>query len=190
MGTGGPEAEQPAMSMLLPSEEADQVKLVANKLNQIDLSLDAQETSMEELDSYLKENQSLLLATPSIWPVRGWVTSEFGVRMSPLDGNYGVHQGIDIASPPGTLIRSSANGTVSFARWAHGYGNLVVITHGYGLSTKYGHCSEILVREGQRVKRGQVIATVGSTGRASGPHLHYEVLVYGVPVNPRKYLLQ
>ena len=190
MGTGGPEAEQPAMSMLLPSEEADQVKRVASKLNQIDLSLDAQETSMEELNSYLKENQSLLLATPSIWPVRGWVTSEFGVRMSPLDGNYGVHQGIDIASPQGTLIRSSANGTVSFARWAQGYGNLVVITHGYGLSTKYGHCSEVLVREGQSVKRGQVIATIGSTGRASGPHLHYEVLVYGVPVNPRKYLLQ
>ena len=190
MGTGGPEADQPAMSMLLPSQEADQIKRIANKLNQIDLSLDNQEISIEELDAYLKENRSLLLSTPTIWPVRGWVTSEFGVRISPLDGGYGVHQGIDIAAPPGTLIRASANGRVSFARWAQGYGNLVVITHGYGLITKYAHCAEILVREGQSVKRGQVIATVGSTGRASGPHLHYEVLVYGMPVNPRKYLLE
>ena len=190
VGAGGPEDSSP-MSLLLPPDEASQVRKIASKLSQIDATLDNQELSLEELDSYFADNESLITATPSIWPVRGLVTSEFGVRASLFHtGESGMHTGLDIAAPPGTLIRAAADGTVTFADWESGYGNLVAVSHGYGLVTRYAHCSGFLVKQGQAVKRGQVIATVGSTGQATGPHVHYEVLVNGVQVNPRKYIFE
>ena len=190
MGMGGPENQESALELLLPPEEASRVREVVQKLNQLDLSLDSQEQSLEELDAFISDNQSIIRSTPSIWPVRGWVTSEFGTRVSPFHAGMKFHQGIDIAAPVGTLIRTTADGIVSYAGWERGYGNLVIINHGYGISTRYAHCAEILVKKGDRVKRGQVIATVGATGRATGPHLHYEVRLKGVPVNPRKYLFE
>jgi len=190
MGAGGPEADGSAMSLLLPPDEASQVRKIASKLAQIDAILDTQELSLEELDSYFADNESLITATPSIWPSRGMVTSEFGVRASLFHTGTSMHQGMDVAAPPGTLIRAAADGVVTVAGWESGYGNLVIISHGYGLVTKYGHCSGYMVRAGQLVKRGQHIATVGSTGQATGPHLHYEVVVHGVQVNPRKYIFQ
>jgi len=190
MGAGGPESDGSSMSLMLPPDEASQVRKIASKLSQIDAILDNQELSLEELDSYFADNESLITATPSIWPSRGLVTSEFGVRASLFHTGTTVHEGIDIAAPPGTLIRAAADGIVTFANWESGYGNLVVISHGYGLVTRYGHCSGFMVREGQSVKRGQLIATVGSTGQATGPHLHYEVIVHGIKVNPRKYIFE
>ncbi len=188
MGVGGPEPETSAMNLLLPPEEANRVRKIAQKMAQLDLAMDTEELSLEELNSYIEDNESIIRATPSIWPVRGWVTSEFGSRVSPFHEGIKFHEGIDIAAPTGTLIHAPADGIVTFAGWERGYGNLIIINHGYGLSTRYGHCADILVKKGQRVKRGQVIGTVGATGRATGPHLHYEVRVNGVPVNPRKYL--
>jgi len=192
MGAGGPETDGSlAMSLLLPPDEASQVRKIASKLSQLDVVLQNQELSLEELDSYFEDNESMITATPSIWPVRGMVTSEFGIRESLFHtGGSSLHTGLDIAAPTGTLIRAGADGVVTYAAWESGYGNLVVISHGYGLATKYGHCAGIMVKEGQAVKRGQVIATVGATGQATGPHVHYEVLVHGVPVNPRKYIFE
>jgi murein DD-endopeptidase MepM/ murein hydrolase activator NlpD len=126
--------------------------------------------------------------TPSIWPVRGTVTAGFGQRMDPFTGEGNFHNGVDIAAPAGTLVRAAADGILFHAGPDAGYGNEALIDHGYGLTTKYGHLKNLKVFVGQEVSRGQIIGTVGMTGRATGPHLHYEVLVGGIPVNPANYL--
>jgi murein DD-endopeptidase MepM/ murein hydrolase activator NlpD len=125
---------------------------------------------------------------PSIWPVHGRVTAGFGERLDPLNGEGAFHAGVDIAAPTGTEVESTADGIVLSAGPDAGYGNSVLIDHGYGITTRYGHLSRIDVVVGQEVKRGQVIGAVGMTGRATGPHLHYEVHVQDTPVNPAKYL--
>jgi Peptidase family M23 len=113
-------------------------------------------------------------ATPSIWPVRGIVTAGFGQRMDPFTGEGNFHNGVDIAAPAGTLVRAAADGILFHAGPDSGYGNEALIDHGYGLTTKYGHLRSLSVVVGQEVTRGQIIGTVGMTGRATGPHLHYE----------------
>lgn len=125
---------------------------------------------------------------PSIWPVHGQVMSGFGERLDPLDGEGAFHAGMDIAAPTGTDVVASADGIVLSAGPDAGYGNSVLIDHGYGIQTRYGHLSRVDVVVGEGVKRGQVIGEVGMTGRATGPHLHYEVHVQDTPVNPAKYL--
>lgn len=126
---------------------------------------------------------------PSIWPVRGEITGGFGQRMDPLGGEDGAfHTGVDISAPIGTEIEATADGIVLHAGWDAGYGNEILLAHGYGVTTKYGHLSKIYVVVGQEVKRGQPIGAVGTTGRSTGPHLHYEVLADEKPVNPAKYL--
>jgi hypothetical protein len=126
--------------------------------------------------------------TPSIWPVRGAITAGFGQRMDPFSGEGNFHNGVDIAAPVGTPIRAAADGILFHAGPDAGYGNEALIDHGYGLTTKYGHLRNLMVVVGQEVTRGQIIGTVGMTGRTTGPHLHYEVLVGGIPVNPVNYL--
>src|SRR5208282_2754109 len=125
---------------------------------------------------------------PSIWPVRGRVSEGFGQRLDPFSGEGVFHSGVDISVPFGTRVESGGDGIVLEAGINAGYGNAIVIDHGYGLTTRYGHLSKIFVVVGQEVKRGQVIGAVGMTGRATGPHLHYEVMVNDTPVNPMKYL--
>jgi murein DD-endopeptidase MepM/ murein hydrolase activator NlpD len=125
---------------------------------------------------------------PSIWPVHGRVTAGFGERLDPLDGEGAFHAGIDIAAPTGTEVEASADGIVLQAGPDAGYGNSVLIDHGYGIATRYGHLSRIDVVVGQEVKRGQDIGAVGMTGRATGPHLHYEVHINDTPVNPARFL--
>lgn len=125
---------------------------------------------------------------PSIWPVRGRLTAGFGERLDPLDGEGAFHAGVDIAAPTGTEVESSADGIVLEAGRDAGYGNSILIDHGFGITTRYGHLSRIDVVVGQEVKRGEIIGEVGMTGRATGPHLHYEVHVQDTPVNPAKYL--
>lgn len=127
-------------------------------------------------------------ATPSIWPVRGSITAGFGQRLDPFTGEGAFHAGVDIAAPAGTLVRAAADGILFHAGPEAAYGNEILIDHGYGVATKYGHLARTLVVIGQEVKRGQVIGTVGMTGRTTGPHLHYEVLIHDTPVNPSKYL--
>jgi murein DD-endopeptidase MepM/ murein hydrolase activator NlpD len=126
--------------------------------------------------------------TPSIWPVRGQITAGFGQRMDPFTGEGAFHSGIDIAAPAGTKIEAAADGILFLAGPDSGYGTEVLIDHGYGITTKYGHLSATYAVVGQEVKRGQIIGAVGMTGRSTGPHLHYEVRIYETAVNPAKYL--
>ena len=127
-------------------------------------------------------------ATPSIWPADGDVTSRFGWRRSPFGGGGDWHPGIDIANGYGVPIVATADGVVTSAGWNGGYGLFVEIDHGYGISTAYGHSSELAVRVGQKVKKGEVIAYMGSTGYSTGPHVHYEVRISGQQVNPADFL--
>jgi murein DD-endopeptidase MepM/ murein hydrolase activator NlpD len=127
-------------------------------------------------------------SVPSIWPVRGSVSAGFGERIDPLNGEGAFHSGMDIAAPTGTEVMAAADGMVLSAGPEAGYGNAILLDHGNGITTKYGHLSQIDVVVGQEVKRGQMIGAVGSTGRTTGPHLHYEVHVHDTPVNPAKYL--
>jgi murein DD-endopeptidase MepM/ murein hydrolase activator NlpD len=134
--------------------------------------------------------QSLLLSsTPSIAPVRGILTDGFGGRSDPFTGEPGTHNAVDISSAVGQPVRAPADGIVVKSEWANGYGNVVYIAHGYGYSTRYGHLSTFSVNPGDHVKRGDVIGHVGSTGRSTGPHLHYEVRLNNQPVNPLEYIL-
>jgi murein DD-endopeptidase MepM/ murein hydrolase activator NlpD len=148
------------------------------------------ERSLAELHRYFEDQRSLLASTPSIWPARGWVTSDFGLRVDPYTADRVMHRGMDIANRPGTPVIAPADGVVVFAGSEGGYGKVLVLDHGYGVKTRYGHLSEFGVKLGERVGRGQKIGAVGNTGRSTGPHLHYEVRVNGIPENPRKFLLE
>ena len=126
--------------------------------------------------------------TPSLWPVMGHITGSFGERMDPFSGEGAFHAGVDISSQYGDAVRASANGVVTAVDTRAGYGRLVVVDHGFGISTWYGHLSGFRAQPGERVKRGEVIGYVGVSGRVTGPHVHYEVRIYGAPVNPWRYL--
>ena len=141
------------------------------------------------MDHY--ENLSLLLAsTPSIWPVRGYLSGYFRYRTDPFTGRNSFHQGIDISTPLGKPVIAPADGIVISASRNKGYGNIVVIKHRFGYNTRYGHLSKFAVRRGQEVKRGDVIGYIGKSGKATGPHLHYEVRINNKPVNPLNYILE
>jgi murein DD-endopeptidase MepM/ murein hydrolase activator NlpD len=139
-------------------------------------------------EKFVAQSQ-LLSSTPSTAPVRGLLTDGFGGRSDPFTGEPGQHGGIDISSAVGQPVRSPADGIIVKAEWENGYGNVVYVSHGYGYSTRYGHLSGFASRPGQRIKRGDVIGYVGSTGRSTGPHLHYEVRLNNHAVNPLEYIL-
>jgi len=130
-----------------------------------------------------------LALTPTLAPAAGLLTAGFGLRNDPFTGEREFHTGIDISTPAGNRVYAPAAGTIVRVGWDKGYGRIVLISHGYGITTLFGHLSTARVSEGQRVKRGDLIALVGSTGRSTGPHLHYEVHVDGKPVNPLEYVL-
>jgi len=144
--------------------------------------------SMEILDERWHERLRVLAATPNIVPVQGYYSHGYGWRKDPISGKREFHHGIDIAANRGTPVAATADGTVSRATRYLGYGKMIQISHGYGMATRFGHLDEILVKAGQRVRRGEIIGRVGSTGRSTGPHLHYEVFKAGRRVDPRKYL--
>jgi murein DD-endopeptidase MepM/ murein hydrolase activator NlpD len=147
-------------------------------------------SSFREAADSLAFHSARLAATPSIMPTQGWLSSAFSsMRAHPILHTARPHEGIDVSAPMGSPIEAPAAGVVTSAAWEAGYGNKVVIDHGFGIVTKFAHASKLLVRTGQRVSRGQRIALVGNSGLATGPHLHYEVLVKGRPVNPLKYVL-
>lgn len=142
-----------------------------------------------EIKDYLRHQRDLYFATPKQLPVKeGTITSYYGEREHPRSGEEGFHTGVDISAPPRTSVRATADGIVSFSGWGGGNGNLVVLEHGFGFTTFYAHNKMNIVKVGQKVKRGDVIGYVGSTGNATGPHVHYEVWKNGRPVNPKKYI--
>lgn len=190
-GAGGPYHDDSAAGLSPAAKYTESLmNALDNDLERIKQKARAQELSFFELDEFFKEQSSLLTHTPSIWPARGWVTSTFGYRRSPFTGLREMHEGIDIATQLKSPVIAPADGIVIRVGFHPGYGKLVEIDHGYGVVTKYGHNSKNLVEPGQKVRRGEVIALVGSTGRSTGPHLHYEVLLNGVPVNPYRYILE
>jgi murein DD-endopeptidase MepM/ murein hydrolase activator NlpD len=168
------------------------VQNVSAALDNIEKNIAARKQSLEVLKQQLKEQQNVAAiqagisrTTPSIWPASGDVSSPFGMRW----GGSDFHPGIDIANDSGTPIVATADGVVTAAGWnSGGYGNMVDINHGNGIMTRYGHARQVVVSVGQQVKRGQIIAYMGSTGFSTGPHVHYEVQVNGQPVNPVNYL--
>jgi murein DD-endopeptidase MepM/ murein hydrolase activator NlpD len=133
---------------------------------------------------------ALATATPSLWPVQGWITSAMGYRQDPITGDADFHPGLDIAGDKGDPVYATAAGTVKDTGYKNGYGNLVMLDHGFGLQTRYGHLQSYSVKPGDHVKRGDVIGRVGATGRATGYHLHYEILANGRLLNPLQLLTQ
>lgn len=167
----------------------DEIKLNENflKLNQRSIQL---EQNLNELYELLVDQKAFLAALPTRRPAGGLFTSGFGIRKSPYGDRDKMHEGLDIANSVGTHIHATAHGIVTFAGQKPGYGRTVIIDHGFGLETWYGHSSRILVKAGERVRRGQLITQMGNTGRSTGPHVHYEVRVNGIPVDPLTYILE
>lgn len=151
--------------------------------------LEGLESRLRVVRRDVERRQALANATPSVWPVYGWLSGGYGNRNDPFTGETGFHRGLDISADRGQPVYATAAGEIESAGYAGDYGNLIVIDHGFGLSTRYGHLSKFAVTSGQSVKRGDVIGYVGSTGRATGPHLHYEVLANGQLLNPLRLLL-
>lgn len=148
------------------------------------------ELSIQDQYELLVDQRAYLAALPTRRPAVGYFTSGFGVRKSPIGGIVKMHEGTDITNAPGTTIRATADGVVLFSDTKAGYGRTVIIDHGYGIETWYGHAQRLVVKKGDRVRRGDTIALMGSSGRSTGPHVHYEVRVRGTPVDPRNYILE
>lgn len=201
------------MTNLKPSKQQDQLLAVGGSntttlagyqleeahkglIQQMHKSLDDLETtasiasiSQSQLNDFLKEQKSILACTPSIRPTDGWFSSGFGYRISPFTNRREFHKGIDIATRIGTPVIAPADGLVVHVGKEGNFGRMITINHGYNVKTRYGHLNKYRIKKGQHVKRGQIIGEVGNSGRCTGPHLHYEVLLNGVPVNPERYIL-
>ncbi len=188
LGIGGSLREEDRIAAKLSAQDRDLIEGAGKQVDRLMKEAEGQRGSFQELLTYFRERKSILAATPSIWPVHGWVTSEFGQRISPFSNATEFHRGIDIASRVGKPVLAPADALVEEVAYDHGEGNYVKLNHGYGTNTYYGHLVKAAVAVGTRVKRGDVIGYVGNSGRSTGSHLHYAIFVNGLPVNPRKYL--
>ena len=189
LGVGGSNTALSSPDSSIEKAHEKLVRLMYRSLDNLDKEISLETHEKSELLDYLESQKSMLLCTPSIWPTRGWISSGFGYRISPFTNEKEFHRGLDICNRMGAPIIAPSDGVVASVGWDFGYGKTLVIKHGYGLKTKYAHLSKILVRKGEVVKRGQEIGMVGNSGRSTGPHLHYEVHLNGVPVNPLQYIL-
>lgn len=167
------------------SADIAELKKLLDSLSEMNSSGEGYKIDLTEAEEKLKK---YLDAIPTLWPASGRKNDGFGYRTDPFTGKKTFHEGLDISADSGTPVKASASGVVEFAGKKGGYGNCIIINHGNGLKTLYAHCSKLLVKEGQKVQKGDLIANVGSTGRSTGPHLHFEVHVGGTPVDPLKYL--
>jgi len=188
LGVGGSVPGELGIGYQSAEMERTLIGKIHESMNDLLNEANYQQNSFQELLDFLKKQKSILASTPSIWPVMGWVTSEFGYRKSPFTGKREFHKGIDIATKIGKEIVAPANGIAIEVTKQPGMGNMVKIDHGNNIQTIYGHLLAIKVKKGAKVKRGDVIGTVGNSGRSTGPHLHYGVAVDGVYVSPRRYL--
>jgi murein DD-endopeptidase MepM/ murein hydrolase activator NlpD len=190
-GIGGTESapDGPPLDGKGGREEAVPLSDIESSLLSLQSDAARQEASFSELMSSLRGRMTQWASTPSIWPVHGWFSSGYGKRLSPFTGTIMMHKGIDVAAYSGTPVVSPADGRVEAVDRDSGLGNVVVIDHGYGIKTLYGHLLQTYVHAGMRVKRGETIAAVGNTGLSTGPHLHYEVHVNGQTVDPLRYII-
>lgn len=166
------------------------VRKMQDFLDNLSQAARLEEVRQQDLLHALRGNKGILTSIPSIWPVAGFVTSNFGGRRSPFGGSSQFHKGLDISNAMGTPIVATGDGTVILAAPDGAYGNSVEVDHGGGIVTKYAHMQRFAVKQGQWVKRGEVLGYIGMTGRTTGPHLHYEVRLNGAPVNPKRYILE
>jgi murein DD-endopeptidase MepM/ murein hydrolase activator NlpD len=153
-----------------------------------EINNDTELSKVADLTETEKKLKDYLNSVPTAWPVSGKLGDGYGYRIHPVYKRRIFHEGVDISAPYGTSIRATASGTVKLAQWYGGYGNTVIIDHGYGISTLYGHASKLLVKAGQKVNKGDIIAKVGSTGVSTGPHVHYEIHLYGSHIDPMIYM--
>jgi murein DD-endopeptidase MepM/ murein hydrolase activator NlpD len=188
-GMGGSVPEDINASLPLSENHTQLLRSMHSQVETVSAASDVQQENFQALLKNLEAKRNLLAATPSIRPVDGWVTSRFGYRKSPFTNRKEVHKGLDIAARKGTPIIAPADGIITYAASKGLMGNMITLNHGYGMVTRYGHIHKFLKKKGEKVKRGEAIALVGNTGRSTGPHVHYEVHLNGVPVNPEKYIL-
>jgi murein DD-endopeptidase MepM/ murein hydrolase activator NlpD len=178
---GGSKVDYPTAALLNNPNLKTDIELMKDRTSDL-------ENELRHLEQVAEKRATILRYTPSIWPLRGHITSHYGNRMDPFNGDAEMHFGLDIGGIYGSPVHAAADGVVIYAARKAAYGNLVIIDHGNGLTTRHGHLSRFNVRVGQRVRRNDVIAFVGTTGRSTAPHLHYEVRQNDRPVNPRTYL--
>ena len=188
IGVGGSDPG-PKLSDESVAENLKELVLVMHQsLDELNEEIVVEKNVKIELYQFLENQKNLLASTPSIWPTKGWLSSRFGYRISPFTGGREFHKGIDISTRLNTPVTAPSDGIVVRVGRNGGFGKMITIQHGYGLVTKYAHLEKILVKKGQTVKRGDKIGLAGNTGRSTGPHLHYEVHLNGVPVNPVRYV--
>jgi murein DD-endopeptidase MepM/ murein hydrolase activator NlpD len=188
-GVGGSTPEDLKPNVELDKDQHQLIKQMHQQVHQLGDASQQQQKALAHLLDRLKTQKNILAHTPAIRPAKGWITSTFAYRESPFTGRREFHKGLDIANHPGTPIMAPADGVVSFFGPDGGYGNLMVIDHGFGITTRFGHLEKGLKKKGDHVHRGDIIALMGDTGHSTGPHVHYEVRINGVPVNPEKYIL-
>ena len=188
-GVGGSIPEDLDAQIPLKEKHNSLMREMHDQIDQLSLASNYQQIGFESLIKDLQDQQNLLASTPAIRPVRGWTTSKFGYRISPFTGRREFHKGFDIATKKGTKIMATAAGVVTFAGRKGLLGRTIIIDHGHGMVTRYAHCDKFLKKRGEKVKRWEPIATVGNTGRSTGPHVHYQVNLNGMPVNPEKYII-
>jgi len=188
-GVGGSDPEDLDPVTIMEEDYQELVRDMHVEINEIDQASHSQKSSFTSIFSQLESKRNLLAATPSIRPVKGWVSSRFGYRVSPFTGRREFHRGLDIATHAGIPIIAPADGIVTYSGRKGLMGNMITLEHGFGMVTRYGHIKKLIKKKGERVKRGETIALVGNTGRSTGPHLHYEVRLNGVAVNPMNYFL-
>jgi murein DD-endopeptidase MepM/ murein hydrolase activator NlpD len=166
------------------------VDLIHRRLDLLKEDASAIESDSRNLQLWLEDQQALLAATPSLLPARGWRTSSFGFRTDPYTGLQQMHSGLDFSNNIGTPVIATGDGLVTWAGVQGAYGNVVMIDHGHNLASLYAHLSEFTVKVGDRVKRGTLIGSIGNTGRSTGPHLHYELRLNGIPQDPERFILE
>ena len=187
-GIGGSDAILNDSKENLRKVDKKMVRAMNRTLEELEGTLEQRKEKYAELEKFLDDQKMLLASTPSIWPTKGWLSSRFGYRTSPFTDKREFHRGIDISARSGAPVLSPANGLVIFNGWKRGYGNVIILKHPRGFKTKYAHLKKALVKKGQYVKKGTKIGLVGSSGRTTGPHLHYEVHLNNAPVNPLRYI--
>jgi len=189
MGMGGPSPSDVREKLKAEKDEKGLVQQMRTDIERLKSEAASREESLSELEKLLQTKKEVLVSTPSIWPVQGWVTSGFGFRTNPFTGLNQMHEGIDISNRIGAPVVAPADGIISDTGSDWGHGKILVISHGFGVVSRYSHLNKVSVRVGQKVKRGDKIAEVGMSGKTTGPHLHYEVRLNGIPVNPMRYIL-
>jgi murein DD-endopeptidase MepM/ murein hydrolase activator NlpD len=188
-GVGGPSPSDIREKLKSEKDEKGLIQQMRTDIERLQSEATYRERSLSELERLLGTKKEMLTHTPSIWPVAGWLTSVFGFRMNPFTELNQMHEGIDISTPIGTLVIAPADGIISASGTDLAFGKMLVISHGFGMTSRYAHLNNILVRIGQKVNRGEKIAEVGMSGRTTGPHLHYELRLNGIPVNPMRYIM-